>query len=187
MLSAQGGHYYTTLAIIDGFKSLSSRKELESTVDGDQANSEDQRINTDFRDNFGLSAILLAANNGHSDLVKLLLEKTSSNVNDRIPSSGMTALMVTSQKGLLSTAKILLEKGADPNLQSTTGESALLYASVGKFLISPSPPLSPYGSFTCLPTYLPTCLPAYLADSYMSFQHKKLLMLFKLLNNYSWI
>ena len=70
-------------------------------------------------------SLVQAAANGKIDEVRRLLEKkTNGNLSARIPEAFMWAVLL----GHRDIVRLLLENGADVNLQNETGESALLFA-----------------------------------------------------------
>jgi ankyrin repeat protein len=71
--------------------------------------------------------LLLAAKDGHIDIVKLLIDK-GADVNAK-SSNGWTALMLASETGYIDIAKLLIDKGADVNAKSSNGWTALMLAS----------------------------------------------------------
>ena len=75
----------------------------------------------------GRPALLDASLNGHTEIVRLLLEN-GSNPNI-IDNDGRSALMAASLKGYTETVQLLLEAGADPNIIATIGVTALMIAS----------------------------------------------------------
>jgi ankyrin repeat protein len=71
--------------------------------------------------------LMFAANKGHADIVKLLLDKgVPADIRDE--KSGGTALMMASAGGKIDTVVFLLERGADANARTNAGFSALLFA-----------------------------------------------------------
>ncbi len=72
-------------------------------------------------------AFVEAACSGHSDIVKLFLDK-GMNVDVKNP-NGITALMCASAYGRPETVELLLSRGANANATDETGETALLKAS----------------------------------------------------------
>jgi ankyrin repeat protein len=77
----------------------------------------------------GGTALMLASQDGHTDVAKLLIEK-GADVNAR-KNDGVTILILASQDGHTDVAKLLIEKGADVNARSNKGGTALILASKG--------------------------------------------------------
>lgn len=71
--------------------------------------------------------LTLAAMNSHSDVVNLLQSQTGVNLNHQ-DKSGYTALMFASLRQNAEIVLQLLESGADPSIQDTTGSNALMHA-----------------------------------------------------------
>ena len=80
-----------------------------------------------FQENSGLSALMIASQNGHTEVVKLLLGK-GAQVNMQ-ENSGWSALMIASENGHTEVVKLLLEK---VNMQINYGLSALYLAVKGQ-------------------------------------------------------
>jgi ankyrin repeat protein len=76
-------------------------------------------------DHNGRTALMLAAMNGHSENVKLLI-KHDINAKDM---DGHTALMYAAMNGHYECVKLLLEYEADIHIKDKNGYTALLYAS----------------------------------------------------------
>ena len=75
----------------------------------------------------GNAALLCAAENGHVEIVQLLVEASvDKNIRGEY---GQTALMLAAQKGHVEVARQLLEAGVDKDLQDHCGNTALWYAS----------------------------------------------------------
>jgi ankyrin repeat protein len=69
---------------------------------------------------------MLASLNGHTDVVKLLLDRGAKI--DLQRSDGATALIVAAQNGHEEVIKILLERGADRGIKDNTGKTFLDYS-----------------------------------------------------------
>jgi ankyrin repeat protein len=78
----------------------------------------------------GLSALLLAAREGHIPVVEALLNG-GANINQARAGDGTTPILVAAINGHYDLTKYLLERGADPNLASTAGATPL-YAVINK-------------------------------------------------------
>jgi ankyrin repeat protein len=77
----------------------------------------------------GTTALMVASYQGHTDIVKLLLEK-GVDVNSKATENNITALFPASQNGHTEVVKLLLGKGADVNAKATSdGATALWMAS----------------------------------------------------------
>jgi ankyrin repeat protein len=93
-------------------------------------------VDPDYREqDWGRSPISQAAEYDHPDVVRLLLNhNVDPNMRDINGSSdtqdneGETALMWTGRCGCEEACRVLLEHGADPNLQAKYGQSALIWA-----------------------------------------------------------
>lgn len=86
-------------------------------------------------DKHGRLALVLAAQNGHTDVVRLLLDNGADVNGICIGGSsalsgevGMTALMWATWTGRIETARLLLGRGASVNTKSVHGNTALLLA-----------------------------------------------------------
>lgn len=94
-------------------------------------------VSPDFRgERFGCSPLSEAAEFGHVDVVRLLLDwgvdPNSKDINGEgaEQNEGKTPLMRACMNGHNPTARILLDRGADPNLQEKDGKAALSWAAV---------------------------------------------------------
>jgi serine/threonine-protein phosphatase 6 regulatory ankyrin repeat subunit B len=77
------------------------------------------------------TALMLASQQGHLEVVKLLLEEgAKDNINPPYQ-NGQTALMLASQEGHLEVVKLLLQQGAKININypDQNGQTALMLAS----------------------------------------------------------
>ena len=81
-----------------------------------------------IRDEYGNSPLILAAENGHTECIAVLVE-AGAEVNT-VNKYDNSALMMTSRNGSVDCVKLLIEDGADVNMKqtSTSGYSALYYA-----------------------------------------------------------
>ena len=82
--------------------------------------------NARSRDKRGRTALILAAQGGHDDVVEALLEK-GARIEDR-DKTGHTALNWAAMRGQAATARVLLEGGADVNTMNNGLVSPVLYA-----------------------------------------------------------
>ena len=89
------------------------------------------------KDEGGVPVLMWAANNGHTEVVKLLLEKDA-DVNVKETTTGCTALFMAAQEGHPEVVKLLLEKGADANVKANNGTTALITAANNGFLFTAS-------------------------------------------------
>ena len=73
----------------------------------------DKGAKVDVKNNFGNTALLIAAGNGQSEVVKLLLDKGASV--DLGNNQSITPLLMAAQNGDVDVTTLLLAKGANPN------------------------------------------------------------------------
>lgn len=78
----------------------------------------------------GWTPILYAATNGHTEIIKVLIENHA--YIDSSSTNGLTSLMMASRGGHLQAVTLLLDEGADANLKNDRGETALEWALRGK-------------------------------------------------------
>jgi hypothetical protein len=88
------------------------------------------RFDPSTTDKEGLTCLHLAAKNGHIDCLRYLLDSCRCDVDEAETTSGRTALHFSvsnrrSPQTSLQVAKLLLERGADPNRQSEEGWTSL--------------------------------------------------------------
>jgi uncharacterized protein len=81
----------------------------------------------DLRDKHGVPMLCLAARFKHHGIVELLLE-AGCDINVQSDDRGFSSLMDAAQNGDQTLLRYLLDKGADPNLVSKDGQSALVIA-----------------------------------------------------------
>ncbi|CAK9824589.1 Protein TANC2 [Anthophora retusa] len=112
MLAAREGHWGTAERLLQGTLSSST-----DTILDDAASLLDQR------DPAGRSALMLAASEGHTNLIELFLDKGS--VLESRDKEGMTALCWACVRGRLTTVQNLIDHGADVNTNDNTGRTPL--------------------------------------------------------------
>ena len=82
-----------------------------------------------MRDSNGYTVLHSACRWGHDDVLQLLLEySTSADIDFRTSVTGTTALILATQYEHIEIVRILLEKGADINIQTATGDTAISVA-----------------------------------------------------------
>jgi ankyrin repeat protein len=74
---------------------------------------------------YSVNSLLLAARNGHNDIIRLLLAYNVCDLNGQDPTNGCTALHEASRYGRYQTVKLLLECGADLTRKNFYGKRAL--------------------------------------------------------------
>ena len=79
-------------------------------------------------DNDGYTPLMWASGYGHLAVVERLLQEEAVDA-DAADNDGWTPLMFASSKGHLAVVEALLQAGADRDLQSSTGLTALTFAS----------------------------------------------------------
>ncbi|KAL6070114.1 Ankyrin [Balamuthia mandrillaris] len=79
------------------------------------------------RDEFGYSALHLASTNGHTEVVRYLLQKRM-DVNLKSTAAGQTPLHLATLSRHTEIAKLLLRHGADAQITDNDGNNALEYA-----------------------------------------------------------
>ena len=82
--------------------------------------------NVNARNTRNQTALMYAADEGHTEIAKLLIEK-GADVNAR-DNDGWTPLMYAADEGRTEMGKLLIEKGADVNARDNNGETILIYA-----------------------------------------------------------
>ncbi len=105
--AAKNGHMETVKALID--------------KGADVANAADED---------GLTVLVVAAQKGHTDIVRMLLATPGINIDATNNIHGSTALMFAAQNGHTETVQALIDKGADVNAVSKYGDTVLLIAVV---------------------------------------------------------
>ena len=83
------------------------------------------------KNNSGGTALMIAAERGHIETVKLLINnKADINLTNNW---GNTALMIAAERGHIETVKLLLDRGADINSRNNAGKTALMTATLSGF------------------------------------------------------
>jgi hypothetical protein len=80
------------------------------------------------------SALIWAAKNGHTDIIKLLIEKKA-NVNKIGGWNKSTALMKACDRGLVDIVDLFINAGAELNIQNSSGMTALMLGANVIYLI----------------------------------------------------
>ena len=73
---------------------------------------------------FGVSPLHLAAENGHLQVVDLLISKNA-NFNEKEKDTGLTPLHLAAKEGHLKIAEVLLAKGTEVNAKSSDDKTPL--------------------------------------------------------------
>lgn len=107
-----------------GFKSAEYKLAKPRPRAGDVAARGPRKIGADFMG--GMTALLYAAREGHGNAAHALVE-TGVNIN-QVNGDKFSPLVLTTMNGHLELAKYLLDHGADPNLASDSGITALYSA-----------------------------------------------------------
>jgi len=96
---------------------------LEAAKHGDGAEKINQAVTdggeVNMKDKYGNPVVLLAANFGHTEVLRVLL-KLGATV-DAKDTHGRTALMMAVRESYVGCVQLLLEGGADPNLRPSRG------------------------------------------------------------------
>ncbi|XP_011330924.1 protein TANC2 isoform X1 [Ooceraea biroi] len=112
MLAAREGHWGTAERLLQG--DLSTSTDMVS----------DEAISLlEQRDLAGRNALILAASEGHTNLIELFLDKGS--VLETKDKEGLTALGWACVRGRVPAVQILLDRGADVNTNDNTGRTPL--------------------------------------------------------------
>ncbi|KAF0693081.1 Aste57867_15910 [Aphanomyces stellatus] len=103
--------------------------ELEAAIRAiqDKSTGSIAEILTDFKDAHKRSAIHFAALNGRRKVITYILDNAPGCLN-LVDEDGRTPLLYAVKANEFSTAKLLLDNGADPNVAATNGTTALMEA-----------------------------------------------------------
>ncbi|XP_063983785.1 protein TANC2 isoform X2 [Diachasmimorpha longicaudata] len=113
MLAAREGHWGTAERLLQ-FDSSSSRGSVDGDVPG---------LLLEQKDNMGRTALMMAASEGHTNLIDLFLEKGA--VLEGVDKEGLTALGWACVRGRISAVQCLLDHGADIGANDKTGRTPL--------------------------------------------------------------
>lgn len=109
---------------------ITTQRLLGASLEGDIAVAKkavEQGVDIDIQDQSGRTPLMLAAYNGHSDMIRYLLEKGADL--SESDNQGRTPLIFASSGPYPETVKLLLENDADPNkTDKAEGWSALMWA-----------------------------------------------------------
>ncbi|KAK2585872.1 hypothetical protein KPH14_010464 [Odynerus spinipes] len=112
MLAAREGHWGTAERLLQGTLSSSTDTVLDDAL-----------TLLDQRDPAGRTALMLAASEGHTNLIELFLDKGS--VLEAKDKEGLTALCWACVRGRLTSVQNLLDHNADVNTSDNTGRTPL--------------------------------------------------------------
>ena len=112
-----------------GFKTSNYLLAQPKARAGDVAARPPRKVGADFMG--GMTALMYAAREGHTETVKALVEgaKTHADVNQVSGGDKFSPMVTAITNGHLTIAKYLLDHGADPNLATVSGLTAL-YATI---------------------------------------------------------
>jgi tetratricopeptide (TPR) repeat protein len=114
----------------DGYKSVVQGSSIyDSACEGNMEEVQQllHKVSADDRD----TALIVAAYNGHDEIVKLLLENNA-NV-DVMEVDGEPVLIIAARKGHEGVVRILLESGANVEARDGLGETALMLAAMNGY------------------------------------------------------
>lgn len=103
---------------------------MQASVHGDEAkvrNLLGNYANVNYTDHDGDTALHAAAEYGHPEIIRTLVQQGKANV-DRRDSDGKTPLHFAAEHGQLAAVKALLEVGARPNVRDNDGWTPLHFA-----------------------------------------------------------
>ncbi|XP_043247903.1 protein TANC2 [Colletes gigas] len=112
ILAAKEGHWGTAERLLQGTLSSSTDTILDDAV-----------TLLDQRDPAGRTALMLAASEGHTNLIELFLDKGS--ILESRDKEGLTALCWACVRGRLTAVQNFIDRGADVNTSDNTGRTPL--------------------------------------------------------------
>uniref|UniRef100_A0A0G4ID66 Uncharacterized protein n=1 Tax=Chromera velia CCMP2878 TaxID=1169474 RepID=A0A0G4ID66_9ALVE len=84
------------------------------------------KLNMDWQDENGKTALMGASENGHTDIVRLLVDaKANVDMQDK---NGQTALILASENGHMDIVRLLVDARANVDIQDTEGNTVLMLA-----------------------------------------------------------
>lgn len=109
---------------LNSIQGINNEKEdLKETASQETNLQNDADIN--IKNNYGVTALMLAARDGDLEKVKYIADFSDINSKDN---NGRTALMTASVEGYLAIVKYLVEKGAYISIKNNNGRTALMMA-----------------------------------------------------------
>ena len=108
-------------------KLINAAKEGKVDIVNNLLDDKKRKVDINFQDKYGATALMYASEFGHSNVAKQLLEAGAKK--DLADKDGITALMRASQYGHSFDVSQLLKAGANPDLADKDGKTALMHAS----------------------------------------------------------
>jgi ankyrin repeat protein len=90
----------------------------------------ENQADVNVKDVYGATALIRATEQGHINIIRLLLKSADVNIQDE---DGVSALMAAAAKGHEHIVALLLEKGANPQLKNSDGKTARQLAEAKHF------------------------------------------------------
>lgn len=131
MKAARGGHVEAMRALLEagadpGIEDHEGRSALAHARLAGHRSAAQELAGRELtpRPQAGDTVLMMSAQRGHIEAIDILIEQGELNINARNPSA-MTALMMAAQGGHGHVLRALIQAGADPNMQSHDGMTAL--------------------------------------------------------------